>query len=117
MSSVQSNLIELNNINLELKRLRKETSYLRKKAKQLEQNIVEYLEANDLPGVKYKDQIILVEQKQKRTRMNKKQQNRAAVEVLESYGISNPSAVLNELMDARKGEEVEETKIKIKSIR
>jgi hypothetical protein len=40
-----------------------------------------------------------------------------AIEILERHGIDNPDSVLKEILDARKGHEIEKQKIKLKPIK
>ena len=63
--SIQGKVNELNSIQNELTVLRKRSSALRQRAKQIEQEIKDYLDAKDQPGLKYKGMAIIRETKPK----------------------------------------------------
>ncbi len=117
MSLIQSYVNQLRELNIELKRVSKSASDIRKQIKVVEKNILEYLNEKDQPGVKYKDIAIVVENKTKRTGKSKKEKEEDSLRILEEYGISDAKNVLKQLQDAQKGEEVENKKIKIKQIK
>jgi hypothetical protein len=117
MSSIVNYVNELKSINTEIKRLVKETTSLRKRAKIIEQNIVEFLDAKDQPGVKFQDTAIVVETKSKWAYKGKKDKEEDSLRILEEYGISNPKNVLDELRKAGKGDELQAKKIKITKLK
>lgn len=117
MSAIVNYVNELKSINIEIKRLVKETSELRKRAKVIEQNIVDFLDEKEQPGVKFQDTAIVLEKKQKYTYKGKKDKEEDSLRILEDYGISNPKEVLEELKRANKGNEVESKKIKITKLK
>ena len=108
---------ELQNLNIELKRIKKTSSELRKKIKIVESNIMEYLKEKQQPGVKYHDTAIVIENKSKRTSKPKKDKEEDALRILEEYGIRDSKNVLEQILDARKGDEIEINKLKIKKIK
>ena len=59
--SIQAKVNELKSIQNELSILRKRSSTLRQKSKQIEQEIEDYLDAKDQPGLKYKGMAIIRE--------------------------------------------------------
>jgi len=112
--SIKGYVKELEDINIELTRLKKLTRSLNLKKKEIEANIVEYLADKDTPGVKYKNSTILVKSTMKRYPLRKAESQTNTRRVLEDYGIRDPEAFLLELANAKKGESVEESKITIK---
>jgi hypothetical protein len=117
MTSIVNYVNELRSINTEIKRLVKETSVLRKRAKVIEQNIVNFLDEKDQPGVKFQDTAIVLETKQKYTYKGKKDKEEDSLRILEEYGISNGKEVLDQLKRAGKGSEIESKKIKITKLK
>jgi len=115
--SIQGKVNELNSIKSELKSLRQRGSALRKRAKQIEEEIDEYLDLKDQPGLKYKGTAIIRETKSKRPIKKKADAKADAVYVLERYGVRSPEKVFDEVMDARRGSPTEQRKIKIKKIK
>lgn len=116
MTSIQSYVNELKNLNIELKRVNKTAFDIRKKIKEAEKNIIEYLREKEQPGVKYQDMAIIIENKTKRTTKKKKDIEEDSIRVLEEHGIRNAKSVLDKILEARKGEEIENKKIKIKKL-
>lgn len=116
MSTITSVVNELNNIMEELKIVRKRLRELNTRKAFLEKEIVDFCEEKEQPGLKYKGTTILAEEREKHLYKSKKDKMKDASEVLSKYDIDNPQDVLKELMEAMKGEAVEEKKIKIKKI-
>jgi hypothetical protein len=108
---------ELKNVNIEIKRLNQQATKLRKRAKEVEQNIIEFLKEKNQPGVKFQDTAIVVENKSKWVRKGKKDIEEDSLKILEDNGIDDPKYVLEKILMARKGEELEQSKIKIKKIK
>ena len=115
--SIVSFINELQSINIAIAKNNKDNALLRKRAKNIEKQITQYLEAKEQPGVKFQDKAIIVDKKPKWTYKSKKDTEEDSLKILEDHGISNPKEILQELFYARKGNEIETTKIKIKKIK
>ena len=115
--SIQSDVKELNDINMEIKRLNYRARQLRQRKKFLEENIAEFLKSKDQPGVKYHNTAIILENKEKRGYKKEKDKDVDALEVLRKHGIKYPEEVLGDLLEARKGEKIETSKLKIQKIK
>ena len=76
MSSIQSYVNQLREFNIELTRITKNASVIRKKIKVIEKNILEYLNEKNQPGLKYKYIAIVVENKTKKSNKSKKKKRR-----------------------------------------
>lgn len=111
--SIQPQVNELAGIKTELKVINAKAKKLRARKKDLETEIAKYIKAKDLPGVKHHGTEIRVEEKISRAGKSNKQRDLDAMNVLENYGIRHPERVLQELMEARKGEEVQIDKLKM----
>ena len=115
MSMIQHKVNELNSVKNELKKLRIRSSELRSISNQLEQEIDQYLESKDQPGLKYKGTAIIRETKTKRRLKNKEQQKADAITVISKYGIDTPEKVLEEIMESRRGSPEEHKKLIFKN--
>jgi len=115
--SIQSDIKELNELDLEIKRLLTQLVNIRKMKKNVENRISVYLNDKNQPGVKYNGSAIILERKEKRTRMSKKEKEQCAISVLNKYNISNSKNVLDEIQESMKGAPTEITKIKITKIK
>jgi hypothetical protein len=114
--SIQGKVNELNSIKNELKSLRIRGVTLRKRAKQIEEEIDKYLEMKDQPGLKYKDTAIIRETETKRRIKKKNEQRADAIDILERHGLDSPEKVFDEIMEARRGSPTEQHKLKFKKI-
>ena len=109
--SIQGKINELQSINKELLTLRNRVRNLNTHKKKVEEYINNYLESKKQPGLKYKDLVVVKENTIKRKNKKKSERQNDAVKVLEKYGIQNPTNVLNEVLEARRGEKFETSKI------
>ena len=112
--SIQGQVNEFRSIQNELAIMRKRGTVLRKRAKQLENEISDYLESKDQPGLKYKGMAIIRESKTKRLPKKKADKNTDSIYILEKCGIKNPEKILEEIIEARKGIPTEQTKLTFK---
>jgi ABC-type uncharacterized transport system fused permease/ATPase subunit len=117
MSAIQNYISELKSLYTELKRLNKAAHLIRQRIKDVEKNVIEYLKEKEQPGVKYQDMAIIIENKTKRVNKSKKDIEEDSLKILEENGINNAKEVLDEIIRARKGEEIDNEKIKIKNIK
>lgn len=116
MASIQTSVQEFKEINIEIKRLQKIVSDLKKRSVLLKKNIVSYLNEKEQPGVKYQNTAILLENKAKRIKKSKKDIESESIRLLEESGISDAKGLLNKLLESRRGDKVEVQEIKIKKI-
>jgi hypothetical protein len=115
--SIQSYVSELESIKIELKSLNEKRKKLKFREHELEHNIADFLKSKDQIGVKYQGSKILLEQKEKRVNKKNKDKDNDAINILTNYGLSEPQKVLNEILEARKGEKVQTDKLKIQKIK
>ena len=115
--SIISYINELQSINLAITKNNKENSLLRKRKKVIEQQITEYLDSKDQPGVKFQDTALVIDKTTRWSYKNKKDKEEDSIKILEEYGISNAKEALDQLLKVRKGDETETKKIKIKKIK
>jgi len=116
MASIQNNVKELKDINTEIKRLQIETKKLKKRAQDIEKNILSYLNEKEQPGLKYQNTAIIIENKAKRITRTKKDVDGNAIRILEEVGIPNAREILNKITESRKGEQIQMQKVKLQNI-
>jgi hypothetical protein len=114
--SIQERIRTLTEINKEIARLSKELSSLRKKAKEVNDGITQYILSKDQPGLKYDGKAFIVNKETKPVAKPKKSKEESYIQIIENYGIENPKDFLNELLKAGK-EDKEVTKLKIQKIK
>jgi hypothetical protein len=121
--SVASDLRELESVNRELELLNKEITRLRRltiplkaQVEKVNDRIIAFCQSRDHAGVKYKGKAILVENKPGRGPKKESMREEDAVRVLKSRGIENAEQVYKEMMEARRGELTEKSKLKIKTL-
>lgn len=114
--SIKGDVNELKQINAEIKRLSARTRNLRSQAAEVEQRIINYLNEKEQPGLKYSGTAIVVESKPKRMAKKKTEREEDAIRILRDHGVHNANDVLEELLEARRGDPVEHQRIKIKKL-
>lgn len=112
--SIEYDVSELKSINNELKSLTARRKKLNDRKKVIENNIKEFLKSKGQVGVRHRGDAIVIEDKPTRARKKEKEKEQDALEVLERYGIHNAKNVLDEILEARRGEYIESEKIKLK---
>jgi predicted nuclease with TOPRIM domain len=116
MSTIKGYITELEQINEEVKRNNGRNKTLRKRVKELEDNIDDYLQSKDQEGMKYNGQAIVVERKEHRAPKKKKEKLSSVLSVLEEAGVNDPKNVYEKMMSAQKRSPVERRKIKFKKL-
>ena len=101
--SVQSKIDEVHSIKVELASMAKKSTNLRKRVKILESEICKYMESKNQEGFKYNGLAVIKENKVKNSVKPKKQQEKDMLTVLKKY-TNNPTNLLKEITDSKKGE-------------
>lgn len=114
--SIKVYVDELKQINAEIKRNNITNKNLRQRAKELENNITEYLKTKDHPGIKYNGQAIILENKEQHLTKKKKDREKDVLSLLESFGIQNPEEAYKQLENVKKGEAIEKHKLRFKQL-
>ena len=115
MASIQNNVKELKDINTEIKRLQIETKKLKKRAQDIEKNILSYLNEKEQPGLKYQNTAIIIENKAKRVSKSKKDSDSNAKKI-EENGVHNAGEIMRKIAESRKGEQIQMQKVKLQNI-
>jgi len=113
--TARSNLQELKDISVEIHNLNKQLKDLRARKKELEKEVVEYLETKDKPAVKFHNVVFQVVPKNQRGRKKKDEKLIDGLKVLEKYGISESKKALDEVLEAMKGENSTVSTLKMKA--
>ena len=100
---IRATLEELKGIAQEQFSLNKKLKELRERKKALETKVIEYLEANDKPGLKLDNIIFLAAEKTTHERKKKADKMKDAISILENHGVKNAEEVLLELEATKKG--------------
>ena len=111
--SIKDDLYEIESINKELGLLRQKIKDLNKRKKECETNVVQYLEVNNYPGVKYNGVIVQRITKEYRKHPTKKQKMENGLKALHQLGIGDEQTgahILQTLMESLRGPtEVQQT--------
>lgn len=118
--SISSSIVELRKINNEIKRRSTALRTLRKKKRELEAIILEFLNKNGQNGVKYRNEIAIIKETKKKS--NRKYQNHkvklnVASTLLKNLGIENSTEIAENIIKAMQGPKEDSDSIKIKNIR
>ncbi len=113
-TQIRLEMKELKDINTEIKRLGASLKALRDRKKDLENDIIDYLERTGQPGIKYEDLIVLAGERKHRERKNKDEKELDVLTILEEKGIRDSRAVYNEIVEAMRGEQKISPSLKIK---
>jgi hypothetical protein len=108
---------ELNELNIEIKRLTIKIKELKLRANKINSIIQDTLIEKDLPGVKYKGNAYVLEKTTKNIPKKKSQIQTDYIELLENAGVENPHYIYNQLINLKKGDIKEINKLKIKKIK
>lgn len=114
--TIQSDVNTLQELNTEIKSAFIHINKLKKQRKQIEDRIQDYLNAQNLPGIKYKGVVIIRKDKTTHKRKKKKDLEDDSISILRKYNISEPKKVLGELIEARKGSPIPNNKLILKKI-
>lgn len=115
---IKGNVTELQEIDIEIKRLSQSLKQLRERKKLLEKKIIAFLDSNDQPGVKYNNVALVIEEKNKCVRKKPDQKKQDCIDILKKYGLNkNADELMVELSFAMKGYSKKEKKIKMRKIK
>jgi hypothetical protein len=115
MSVVKEQMAELAGLLVELKLINSKSKELRNRKKELETNILGYLESTDSPGLKFKELVVLKKETTTHTRKKKKEREDSVIEILENAGVGNPKKLYTDILAAAIGEEKTSSKLSVKT--
>ena len=111
--SIQGDLDEMNNLNLEIQRLNGVIKDYRKQKKVVENRLIQYLKTQEQKGLKYNDQAVVLETKNGRAKKKKSEKVDSIVDVLRKYNLKIQDHMIDDILDAQKGKEIKSEKLKI----
>jgi len=114
--SIKASVDELNHINIEIKHNNDKNRLLRKRSKELEANITDYLRSKEQNGIKYNGKAIILEQQDKFTVKKKKDKQDDIKLLFRTLGISDPDYAYEKLQEAQKGSPMLKDKLTVKNI-
>lgn len=112
--TARTSLEELRNVAAEIYKLSQQLKELRLRKKELEKDVIEYLESKEKPAVKYQGIVFQVAPKVSRGRKKKDEALIDCVKVLQAYGVNDPKKALEEIKEAMKGQPSEVSTLKMK---
>jgi hypothetical protein len=115
--SIKVSIDELDRIKAEIARNNAQNKILRKRAKSLETQILDYLQSKAQAGVKYNGKSIVLEAREKHTRKGKIDKQRDTVSFLRDLGVSDPENAYSQLLQVQKGDAIEQYKLRIKKLK
>jgi hypothetical protein len=95
--SIKSDVDELQHVNLEIKRTNDALKKLRDTKHTIEERIANFLKDKDLPGVKYNQNVILLQQKNSSKVKPKKIRQSEMLDLLADSGVSDPESLLKKI--------------------
>lgn len=111
--SIQRDLDELNNINLELQRLSGMIREYRKQKKSIEERVISFLKNQETHGVRYNDQAVLLENKNLRSKKKKAEKIDDLSQALRKHNIQLSETLLNDLLEAQRGNPIQNDCLKV----
>lgn len=114
--SVKSYLDEMEEIKQEIKNNNAKNKALRERIRELENNVQNYLNSKNQPGLKYKDKAIMLETGEKRLKKKKKDKEMDSIAYLESLGVPDPKIAYQKVLDLQKGTPVQHQALKIQKL-
>jgi len=112
--TARSSLEELRNVCAELYKVNQQAKELRTRKKELEKDVMEYLESKEKPAVKYQGIVFQITPKVARARKKKEEKLLDCVKVLQAHGVNDPQKAFTELTEAMKGSPSEVSTLKMK---
>jgi cytochrome oxidase Cu insertion factor (SCO1/SenC/PrrC family) len=115
-STIKSDIDELTNLNAEIKRTLEQLKKLKKAKEAAEQRVKDYLKQRDLPGVKHKDVIVLIDAKGRKVNKPKKDADAAMETILAEAGVQNYQEVVKKIREATRNV-VNKESVKLNSLK
>jgi hypothetical protein len=75
--------------------------------------MIEYLDSSGLPGVKYRELVVLKKESTTHARLNRKSKEENMIKTLQNLGVNEPEKALDLIKKSTVGEQKVTTKLKI----
>ena len=115
--TIHEDFTELEQITIELKRLRMRVRELNNLKHQCEERILVYMQQYDHPGLRFGDTIITTKQYKSTKRQTRERQIQRGTNILSEYGIDNARDVMESLLGNLKGSPVQKQVLKVSTIK
>lgn len=117
--SIKSYIEELDKIKKDIELNNKKNVILRKRKKHLENQIKDYLSANEQHGVKYNNNknVIMMQTVKKQKLLKKKDRESNVINYLYDIGVRNPEKAFEEMQKIQRHNETETRELKIKKLK
>ncbi len=109
---------EINSLTEEIKRRAQSTRKLRKRKKDLELKLINFLEKNNQRGITYQGKLAIVKENKEKSkrRLRKNEKTMLARQLLEQNGIENTGRLAQELVELMSGPKEIITKLKYQKL-
>ena len=114
-SEIKQNIEELKEIQIEIKNQNASLKELRLRRKELEANIIQYLDESEQEGLRYQNIVFMKTDKKKTMRKKKQEKEEDMKKVLEKHGVDNAKEALSDLTEAMKGPQSEVSCLKMRA--
>ena len=111
--TITTDITELKELEVELKRLKKQQQILRQKKEDCERRILQYLDANEQPGVKMGGMVVMAENRRMRKYQKKSDKLARGEEILERIRIDNSRETLDMILEAMRGEQLDKPALRM----
>ena len=101
--SIMREIQEFTELDIEIKRLRKEARRLEKMKRACERHICEYIDANNLPGIRYRDKVFYADRRVYRTPLKKEDKQNRIASALRKHGMPDNARVVEDVAAAIQG--------------
>jgi len=112
--SVSSYLSELDSINKEINRIKQLSQSLKLKKEELEVKIQQWFIKNNQTSITYNGKVISLKNTTAKRRKKKSEKIENFDNVLKKYGHHNTNKIIQDLLEANSGNDIETTKISFK---
>ena len=114
--SVTSSVDELKRVNVSITEHQSEIKKLKKRAQDLEKNIISYLNEKEQVGAKYQNTAIIIKNTTKKINVSRKDSQKNICRILEENGVKNATEIINKINESKKGEQIQIQKVVLQKI-
>lgn len=111
--SISNQIKELDGVNAEIKLLNDRIISLKKIKKNLEKEILDFIENSEKRGIQYKDKTLLLDKTISRSKKKNQEKTKDLESILNKHNIPVSTSLVQDILIAQKGQEKEVKKLKI----
>jgi len=116
-NNIKEYLAERKSINNEIQSNLERNRKLRKRLREVEDLISEFLKTEDQVGLKYNGEVVTIKEKTKKIRRSNKKKTQDYAELLYSWGLSNIDDKLEKLNNITQGETVKTDSLSFRKVK